>query len=343
MLSPRIRRAVVTLASGAVALSLSSLTSGTAAGSEPDVRPLLARTTGTPIKVGSFNIVSVVKDGDTTGAALPWYKRRDTVAEQIAAAKLDVVGLQEASQYKHHYLSPTAVTQYGDLIAGLAAAGATYAVTDVDPLTSGDTRILYNPARLTVLDHGSYDYTGDGKTNAGEAVVWAVFRTIPSGKKFFFATTHLMPHDTSLQMKEWKQLIPEVKDLRQGLPVIVTGDFQQSKWHDPTATMLPKMKNAGFGDVTGSTVKDNHLRHPRAQSYTRQWLDSKNQWDRVVKNNSMSPHQGMIGQNIDWIFATNSLTVKNWTVAAHLNSAQTKYAGTMPSDHDLVHATIVLP
>ena len=343
MLSARLCRAAVAIAAGSVALATSTLLPGSASGSEP-AGPA-PRAGGVAVRVGSFNIVNVALDNKATGNALPWAKRRAAVASAILHGKLDVVGLQEASQWNdYHYASAAALTQFDDLVLGLLAKGATYKVVDGARDSSGDTRIIYNPTRLTVVKHGVYDYTGDTASGEGTSyLAWAVFKTVQGGHKFFYANTHLIPHHTDLQKKEWLQLITKVKDLRNGLPVIVGGDFQQSKWHEPTATMLPKMKKAGFGDVTGSVPKDDHLRNPRPDKLTRAWLDSTNKWDRVVKNNSVSPRKGRIGANIDWIFATNSLHVNSWTVEAKLNSATTKYVDTMPSDHNLVWASIVIP
>ena len=341
LLRRALRHGAALVATAGLAAALTTPSPGQA--SEP-TNPA-PRASGVAVRVGSYNIVNVALDKQASGNALPWAKRRAAVAAAILRGKLDVVGLQEASQWNDYdYVSPTALTQFGDLVLGLLAKGATYKVVDAARDSSGDTRILYNPTRVTVVKHGVYDYTGDTASGEGTSyLVWAVFKTVQGGHKFFYANTHLIPHHTDLQKKEWLQLITKVKDLRDGLPVIVGGDFQQSKWHEPTVSMLPKMKKAGFGDVTGSVPKDDHLRHPRPDTLTRAWLDSTNKWDRVVKNNSVSPRQGRIGANIDWIFATNSLHVNSWTVDAKLNSATSKYVDTMPSDHNLVWASIVIP
>jgi endonuclease/exonuclease/phosphatase family metal-dependent hydrolase len=46
------------------------------------------------------------------------------------------------------------------------------------------------------------------------------------------------------------------------------------------------------------------------------------------------------GNGIDWIFASNRLAVRQWEVVANVSANQVQ--GVLPSDHNLVRASIVL-
>ena len=49
-----------------------------------------------------------------------------------------------------------------------------------------------------------------------------------------------------------------------------------------------------------------------------------------------------LGNNIDWVFASNELAVPEWKVVARFDK-QLRLKGVIPSDHFMVRATITLP
>jgi hypothetical protein len=49
-----------------------------------------------------------------------------------------------------------------------------------------------------------------------------------------------------------------------------------------------------------------------------------------------------VGQQIDYLFASNALPVTDWQLVLDLDAAG-NWLGTIPSDHNLLRATVTLP
>ena len=72
-------------------------------------------------------------------------------------------------------------------------------------------------------------------------------------------------------------------------------------------------------------------------------FSSINKYNRVLAH-YLNPD--VIGQHIDYIFASNRLVVKDWQMVlddAKTGSDQYTLQGVIPSDHNMVRAVIVLP
>ena len=50
-----------------------------------------------------------------------------------------------------------------------------------------------------------------------------------------------------------------------------------------------------------------------------------------------------LGNNIDWVFASNELAVPEWKVVARYDKERLRLTGVISSDHFMVRATITLP
>jgi hypothetical protein len=50
-----------------------------------------------------------------------------------------------------------------------------------------------------------------------------------------------------------------------------------------------------------------------------------------------------VGNGIDWIFASNELPVKEWKVVLRFDPDTLQVRGVLPSDHNMVRATVTLP
>jgi endonuclease/exonuclease/phosphatase family metal-dependent hydrolase len=298
----------------------------------------------TTINVGSFNIRSVQNDKKRAGNEAPWRKRRGAVIRDILKQGVDVVGLQEASQnagYRKHLVAGK--NQYLDLRNGLNRAGGSFQLTNTNPTTSRTTRILYDTRVVSLVRSGTYKYKHQsGGKNDGRFLVWAIFQRKGSGKRFFFANTHLGVKSASLQRAQWRELIKRVNALKSGLPVVVVGDFQRSKLKNPAAEMMRAMKAAGYGDVVGQQPNEANLYNPRPDRLKHAWVNSMNGFSRNVASFSYEDKRRKAGNNPDWIFASNHLKVKKWRVVVHMNPRTLRLRGVIPSDHNLVRATLVL-
>jgi|tagenome__1003787_1003787.scaffolds.fasta_scaffold20871192_3 hypothetical protein len=81
----------------------------------------------------------------------------------------------------------------------------------------------------------------------------------------------------------------------------------------------------------------------RARRSINGWINSLNRFNRDISTYSYENNHAKTGNNIDWIFATNSLPVKAWKMVTDYDPTTLKVRGTIPSDHNMVRATITLP
>jgi hypothetical protein len=125
--------------------------------------------------------------------------------------------------------------------------------------------------------------------------------------------------------------------------VVVTGDFNTSKFSAAAQTMLPAMKSAGFGDVMNQEFEVNPPRNPRAETVVNGWINSFNDWRRFVGDYAYEDRKDKVGNGIDWVFATNALRVKLWKVVIDFNPSTLMINGTIPSDHNMLSSVVALP
>jgi endonuclease/exonuclease/phosphatase family metal-dependent hydrolase len=322
--------------------------------------PASAAPISSDVRVGSFNLSSVSFDSQASGDHRTWLERRPTVVYQILNQKIDVLGLQEANQSKNYAASlDRGINQYMDLKNAINGHHQNYALTNenayncVKPVStfncvyqdqgaSQDNRILYNANTVTMLDSGAVKYTAQTAGKNERYFVWATFEMKATGKRFFFSDTHLDPYSAETRKAQWDEVIANTNRLHGTLPVISVGDYNTSKFDDYAATYLPKMKKAGYGDVLNQQYAQAVVKDPRALTMKRGWINSFNGFKRDIRSYAYEDAQNKVGNAIDWIFATNSLPVKEWSVVANVDPVTLKIRGVIPSDHNLVRATIGL-
>ena len=347
-------RSVSAVGSGmALIAGLAGLATGTSAD---------AATTSTyhDVKVASFNLSSVSFDAQASGDHRTWRERRPVVAYQVMNQRPDVIGLQEANQSSKYVASlDYGVNQYLDLKGALAAKGGHYELTNefayncLKPTSSyncvyqnrqasQDNRIMYNADTVTMVDQGAvkYDHQTAGKNE--RYFVWGVFQVKATGKRFFFSNTHLDPYSEATRKAQWDEVISLTNRLHGSHPVVAVGDYNTSKFDAYAGTYLPRMKQAGYGDVLNQTYAQAVVKSPRAESMKRGWINSFNGFKPDVRSYAYEDAQQKVGNSIDWIFASNSVRVKQWSVVANVNTSTYRLQGVIPSDHAMVRATIVI-
>jgi endonuclease/exonuclease/phosphatase family metal-dependent hydrolase len=311
------------------------------------------------VRVASFNIQSVSLD-KTVGEQRPWRVRRSTVISQILAEHVDVIGVQEAQPST--YFASRLVdgrNQYLDLRNGLNKAGGHYALANrnaydcVNPVTryhcryqdrnaSGGERILYDTRKLTRLRANAMRYRAQSG-RGGMYLAWAWFRVNATGHKFLFTTTHLEPSSRTVREAQWHQLIRKVNAIKGHHPVIAVGDFNIQKFDPMAGRLLPAMKRAGYGDVLNQHYAENPTRNVRAERRVNGWLNTYNHLTRDVRVFGYEDRHDKTGNGIDLIFASNSLPVKTYKVVCNFDPVRLRVRGTLPSDHNMIRATISLP
>lgn len=311
-----------------------------------------------PLKVASYN----VKCANCTGPGeLPWADRRSAVVSTIKSEMPDVLGVQEASQgWLAGETRPGGLSQFEDLQERLQAAGAAYklsnakrnnCVKDTTPTgcvyadqgASLGTKLFYNSSTVDLAAQGSKllpkAYPSDGE----RYLAWGIFIQKSTGKKFFVGTTHLDPapggdHQTARVMQA-QAIVAEIKSRNpEALPVLITGDFNSHKWTSPSNGPYDVMTAAGFVDPLGNTYgSDLPSGAATAEKTVGAFYDSFNAYNR--KANARNTYGN--GTYLDYIF-TSKIRVGEWRTVVNVDSAG-NFIGTIPSDHNMVRATVQLP
>jgi endonuclease/exonuclease/phosphatase family metal-dependent hydrolase len=280
-----------------------------------------------PLGVGSYNILCA----NCSGGKAPWAKRREALVETIRSRDLDVLGVQEASIGG----VGGGTTQYRDLITRL---GGPYKLTEYGRGVSPDIRIIYNADRIELVKQDVIRLPASKRF-----VAWAVFEQKSTGKRFFFTNTHLDPRNTKAgraagkaQAKAIVAAIPRLN--KDELPVISVGDYASTKWEKGGNVPYDIMQAAGYKDPLGNTF---HSRGSAPGAFVEKRINtsyaSLNMYQRKARNFS-----GWVnGSNTDYIFVT-PMRVSEYEVVVKVDSSG-RFVGVIPSDHNLIRATVYLP
>ncbi|MBB3327855.1 endonuclease/exonuclease/phosphatase family protein [Microlunatus antarcticus] len=321
-----------------------------------------------PLRAASFNIKCA-----NCFSGLPnegrWEDRRQAVVDTIRGQDLDVLGVQEAGQSwlkgpDGKSLSPS-LTQFEDLrnrLGGswtLSNANRNNCVKSTTPSScvykdqgaSQDTKILFDASRVQLLDQGSKKLPFVDPDDNDRYVAWAQFRQRSTGNRFMFATTHLEGTKDKagstafydLRRTQTEVSIAAVKEHNpENLPVVFNGDFNSSRFaHDYSPTNAPYdvLVKAGLVDPLGAAFSTTKTA-PGATVGKRinTWVDSFNEFNLVVNNHK----QWINGSYIDYMFVSPSIKVPEWETVVKMD-ANGQFVGTIPSDHNMIRASLVLP
>ena len=351
MTSVNVRRPTARLLSGALTAVLLATTGPVVAAASAPAAPTATARAHHPqfLRVATWNVSGILTDGKGR-LHKRWSERRSVVVRQLLAQApigqrgraADVIALQEANAEKK---LPSGRTQYTDLVHRLnvRATGHDHFRALRSSLASKATRIAYNARTVRLLKAGVVRWNAqESKADGPRMMAWARFRHKASGKRFLFASVHLETASRTIRVKQWKQLVRVVPKLAHGLPVVVAGDFNATRNQkgNAAAKMLPKMKAAGFGDTLGQTSGGNlKISKARPQRLTRAHLNSVNFYQRKLGH---AWSRKYVGQHVDYIFASNRLPVRGWSLVANVSPGHTKLRGVIPSDHNLVRAKLVI-
>ncbi len=286
-----------------------------------------------PLRVASYNVLC---ENCSSGKA-SWATRRGAVVQTITDADPDVIGVQEASQGR----IPGGGSQYQDLLKRL---GDPYQITDARRGASLAVRIIYNSDRVELLEKGS-SFLPKGKSR--RAATWAIFEQKATGQRFFFLSTHLQPTNDSKGSRKYynvrrRQARAVVDVIERNnpdkLPVIAVGDFNSTKWEKPSNAPYDIMEDAGYADPLGNghrtrgTAPGAFVEERIHTSYA-----SYNMYTRKARN--FPGHVN--GSNPDYIFVS-PMRVSEYETVVKVDSSG-RWVGVIPSDHNLIRATVWLP
>lgn len=286
-----------------------------------------------PLRVASYNVLC---ENCSKGKA-SWAKRRAGVVAAIRNQDPDVVGLQEASQGR----IPGGGTQYNDIVRHL---GAPYRITDARRGASLAVRIVYNSDRVELLEKGS-TFLPKGKSK--RAATWAIFRQKSTGERFFFLSTHLEPTNDKKGSRKYynvrrRQANAVVDVIRRNnpdnLPVIAVGDFNSTKWDKPSNAPYNIMEAAGYADPLGNGAR---TRGTAPGAFVEKRINTSYASYNMYRRKARNFPGHVNGSNPDYIFVS-PMRVSEYETVVSVDSSG-RWVGVIPSDHNLIRATVWLP
>ncbi|WP_354239864.1 fibronectin type III domain-containing protein [Arthrobacter sp. UYEF20] len=317
-----------------------------------------------PLTVASFNIMcaNCVSEDDENPNALSWAGRRGAVVNTIKSRMPDILGVQEASQgWLDEPGHIGGLSQFEDLLQRLKSSGAQYELTNTqrnncvnsttpdgcvfqDRGASQGTRIFYNPAAVQIIRSGSSALPTSSVPENRRYFAWAVVKQKSTGKTFFFGDTHLSSSKAAgfyeLRKKQAEAIVSVIRTQNTaGLPVVVTGDLNSSKWLEPSNAPYDVLTAAGLVDPLGNDyLQEFPSMGATAEKRINTYLNSWNGLGTVPRANA---NPAANGTYIDYIL-TSKMRVSQWETVANLD-ANGNYTGVFPSDHNMVVANVGLP
>lgn len=183
-------------------------------------------------RLGSFNIRYSNRNDSVAGNG--WGQRAPYVAGLIRFHDFDIIGTQEG---KYHQLEDILSMMPGYSYIGIGRD---------DGIHAGEhSAIFYKNDKFDVLDHGDFwlSETPDCPSKGWDApshkriCSWGKFRDRKSGEKILFINLHMDHKGTVARAESAKLVLQRVKELSDGLPVIITGDFNADQHSKPYAIL----------------------------------------------------------------------------------------------------------
>ena len=316
-----------------------------------------------PLRVGSYNVRCTGCVTQLDRNELPWAQRVSPLAEAVRNQSLDVLGVQEASQARLIATDGTLTkeSQFEDLVQHLGSPykavntaryncespSTSYKCVYKDQGASKGTKLIYNATTTAVKAQGSLllsKIVGDTKDRY---MVWARMTQLDSGTDFFVVNMHLESKGDvagsttyySLRLAQAREALAEAA--RRNVnhdPVVLLGDLNSTKWSSPSNGPYDVAVAAGLVDPLGNTFRS---RTPAAtatvENRIRTEYSSMNHFDLIA------PKAGVInGTYTDYIFTSPGIATREWETVVNI-APDDSFIGVIPSDHNMIRATLVLP
>ena len=256
------------------------------------------------ITVMSYNI-RYDNPGDGINA---WPNRKDHVAEMMADTySADIIGVQEALK---HQLDELQVRMPGYSRVGVGRG---------DGKEQGEfSPIFYKTDRFDLISTNTFwlsetpQRPGSKSWDAAitRIATWARLSDQESGQEFYIINTHFDHRGEVARVESARLLIEFIEDLDEGIPVLLTGDFNVTE------------ESKAYTVLAGSPLLNDtrYLSEDSHEGPTASFSD----WETLQPEES----------RIDYIFVNNHVSVLSHLIA------DDRYDGRFPSDHLPVIAEI---
>lgn len=324
--------------------------------SSPITVSTTAGETFAPLRAASYNIMC-----SNCTTSHPWSKRRAALVEAIRSQRVDVLGVQEASQGLTAGADGTNKAQFDDLVDLL---GDDYALANahryncekstspnncaaLDRGASGGVRIIYDRTRIDLLRQGSIQFEAQDPASTKRFAAWAELEQLATGKRFFVINTHVDPKDDAagsslhytIRAAQAREVLATVKRQNTGkLPVLILGDFKATKYAKPSNAPYALITGAGYldplGNTPGSTVPD------RSAIVETRIGTAYNSMNNLAASPGRSTY--LNGSLVDYVYVSAGVRVAEWQTVVDVTSSG-RFAAKPPSDHNMVRVTAYLP
>lgn len=261
---------------------------------------------GAHLRIMSYNILN--QDYVPDNPLPP--ERDEQFADILLYYMPDVVGIQEANLAWHESF---------DMLFGLSGAYLP-ACRYHDGKNTTQTTFLYNPQTVKLIDEYVIHYT-DWDDSDIRVVSFAVFEDLADGHRFVMTNTHPAPHAQyySGHMAELNRILTEELAKYEGLPVIMTGDFntRESQAEYNTLMATQGVRDARYDEgveLVRNTCTYTHL--PSGEAIGGAIMEANN-------------------NNIDHIFINGQVQAKLFNVVVDHDAANI-------SDHLPIYADVIL-
>ncbi|WP_128546882.1 endonuclease/exonuclease/phosphatase family protein [Larkinella soli] len=171
-----------------------------------------------PLNVLSFNI----RYNNPQDGVNAWPNRKELAAKVFTDYNVDFAGLQEAL-----------AGQIADLQDQLPAYGWIGVGRDDGKFKGEFSPIFYNKQKFSLDKQGTFwlsetpEVPGSKHWDAAitRVATYGIFSDIRTGKKLFVINTHFDHIGEQARQNSAKLLIRKIRELNEGLPVVLTGDF----------------------------------------------------------------------------------------------------------------------
>lgn len=241
-----------------------------------------------------------------------WQYRKENAAEMVRMNDVDILGMQEVL-----------LNQMNDLKERLPQYTA-IGVGREDGADKGEfSPIFYKKDRFSAIESGTFwvsetpELAGSKGWDASyiRVATWAILKEKATGKEIFAINTHLDNDGLVARKEGGNLLLKKAEELGKGLPIVLTGDFNDT----PQSEAIKNITDAS---------KTNHL------------LDSKTIALKASGTNWTFHNFGRLAESerplIDYIFVSKQIKVQDYVVLPDTLN------GTFVSDHKPVLSKITI-
>jgi len=239
-----------------------------------------------------------------------------------------------------------------------------------DQGASNGTKVIFNSARLVLKRQGSTLLPAASSDNPGWTdpdpyprwVAWAVFQQRSTGKQFVFADIHLEPRNDdssdnpypgttffgNIRRAQSVAALTRLGELNSaGLPIVLAGDAASSRAEFGGNLPYPVLTTQ-LVDPLGGTSYNAPATAP-AGTRINIAFNSVNKYDRVARRYTPSgegydaaKNSAYNGAYNDYILVSPSIRIAEFEQVVDVD-AYGRFVGVIPSDHNLIRATLWLP